>query len=123
MHLHSHTTHDHFVCPPWLAGMLESPLRRAMHRPEKLLAGLVEPGMTVLDIGCGPGYFSLSMARLVGPQGRVIAADLQPEMLARVRAHAEKDGLLERITLHQCEPMRIGWYEQEWQLTQRSEDS
>ena len=123
MHLHSHTAHDHPVCPPWLAGMLESPLRRAMHRPEKLLAGLVEPGMTVLDIGCGPGYFSLSMARPVGPQGRVIAADLQPEMLARVRAHAEKDGLLERITLHQCEPMRIGWYEQEWQLTQRSEDS
>ncbi len=76
-----------------------------------MLAGLVEPGMTALDIGCGPGYFSLGMARLVGPKGRVIAADLQPGMLARVRAHAEKDGLLERITLHQCEPMRIGWTE------------
>jgi ubiquinone/menaquinone biosynthesis C-methylase UbiE len=109
MHVHTHTAHDHFVCPPWLAGMLESPLRRAMHNPQKMLAGLVEPGMTVLDIGCGPGYFSLAMARLVGPQGRVIAADLQPAMLARVRAHAKKDGLQERITLQQCEPMRIGW--------------
>jgi ubiquinone/menaquinone biosynthesis C-methylase UbiE len=108
MHVHNHTARDGFVCPPWLAGMLESPLCRAIHHPEKLLAGLVEPGMTVLDIGCGPGYFSLAMARLVGPQGQVIAADLQPDMLARVRAHAEKDGLLERITLLQTEPMRIG---------------
>jgi ubiquinone/menaquinone biosynthesis C-methylase UbiE len=49
------------------------------------------------------------MARMVGPQGRVIAADLQPDMLARVRAHAEKEGLLDRITLQQCEPTRIGW--------------
>ena len=113
MHFHNHSmdnhsNHDHFICPPWLAGMLESPLRKVMHKPERLLSGLVEPGMTVLDIGCGPGFFTLAMARLVGPNGRVIAADLQPEMLARVRAHAEKEGLLERITLHQCEPMRIG---------------
>jgi ubiquinone/menaquinone biosynthesis C-methylase UbiE len=111
MHVHTHSAHHHFVCPPWMAGMLESPLRRVMHNPQKLLAGLVEPGMTVLDIGCGPGYFSLGMARMVGPQGHVIAADLQPEMLARVRTHAEKDGLLERITLHACQPARIGWTE------------
>jgi len=108
MHSHSNTAHNHFVCPAWMAGMLDNPLRKAMHRPEKLLAGLVEPGMTALDIGCGPGYFSLGMARMVGAQGRVIAADLQPEMLARVRSHAEKEGLLERITLQQCEPTRIG---------------
>jgi ubiquinone/menaquinone biosynthesis C-methylase UbiE len=88
--------------------MLESPLRKALHKPEKVLAGLVEPGMTALDIGCGPGYFSLGMARLVGPQGRVIAADVQEDMLARVRGHAEKEGLLERINLHHCSPTRIG---------------
>jgi ubiquinone/menaquinone biosynthesis C-methylase UbiE len=105
---HSKSTYEHAICPVWLAGMLESPLRKAMHKPEKLLAGLVEPGMTVLDIGCGPGYFSLGMARLVGPHGRVIAADVQPDMLARVRAHAEKEGLLERFTFHPCEPARIG---------------
>ena len=108
MHEHDHSTHSHGACPVWLAGMLESPLRRALHKPEKLLAGLVETGMTVLDIGCGPGYFTLGMARLVGPQGRVIAADMQAEMLARVRAHAVKAGLLERITLQQCSPTRIG---------------
>ena len=110
--IHSHPFHKPGTCPVWLAGMLESPLRKAMHRPEKLLAGLVTPGMTVLDLGCGPGYFSLGMARLVGPQGRVIAVDMQPAMLARVRAHAEKEGLRERITLHQCTPARIGLAEQ-----------
>ena len=100
--------HAHPICPVWLAGLLESPLRKALHKPEKLLAGLVEPTMTALDIGCGPGYFTLGMARLVGPLGKVIAADVQPAMLARVRAHAEKAGLLERVRLHQCEPARIG---------------
>jgi len=97
-----------FVCPVWLSWTLENPLRRAMHKPGKLLAGLVEPGMTVLDIGCGPGFFTMGMVRLVGPQGRVIAADLQPDMLARVRAHAEKEGLMERVSLHHCSPTRIG---------------
>jgi ubiquinone/menaquinone biosynthesis C-methylase UbiE len=108
MHEHNPSTHHHAACPVWLAGMLESPLRKTMHNPEKLLAGLVEAGMTVLDIGCGPGYFTLGMARLVGPQGRVIAADMQAEMLVRVRHHVAKAGLLERVTLLQCEPMRIG---------------
>jgi ubiquinone/menaquinone biosynthesis C-methylase UbiE len=111
MHSHSHSPHQQATCPVWFASILDSPLRKALHKPEKVLAGLVQPGMTALDIGCGPGYFSLGMARLVGPQGRVIAADLQPAMLARVRTHAEKEGLLERITLHQTEPTRIGWTE------------
>jgi len=108
---HDTATHVHPICPVWLAGMLESPLRKALHKPEKLLAGLVEPSMKTLDIGCGLGYFSLGMARLVGPQGRVIAADVQEDMLARVRAHAEKEGLLERINLHHCSPTRIGLVE------------
>ena len=108
MTAHTHSTHHHAACPVLLAGMLENPLRRALHKPEKLLAGLVKPGMTVLDIGCGPGYFTLGMARLVGPQGRAIAADMEAEMLARVRAHAAKAGLLERITFQQVSPTRIG---------------
>ena len=40
--------------------------------------------MTVLDVGCGPGFFTLDMARLVGPSGRVIAADLQEGMLEKL---------------------------------------
>lgn len=61
-------------------------------------------GMVVADIGCGGGYFTVELANLVGPQGRVMAIDLQPEMLAFTRAYAEKKGVLERVVLHQCKP-------------------
>jgi ubiquinone/menaquinone biosynthesis C-methylase UbiE len=53
-----------------------------------------------VDIGCGIGYFTISMARLVGPAGSVTAVDLQPEMLAGVERRAEKVGVRERIRLH-----------------------
>ncbi len=96
------------VCPYWLAGSLDTPLRRIVQNPDKILNGLVQPGQTALDLGCGPGYFTLGLARLVGPQGRVIAVDLQPEMLAKARAKAIKAGLAERIRFHQSEKERIG---------------
>lgn len=90
---------DH-VCPWWLAYTFDNPLRRLVHPPEKLFNGLVSPGATALDIGCGMGHFSLGLARMVGPEGRVIAVDLQPQMLARVRRRAERAGLGDRIRLH-----------------------
>jgi len=96
------------ACPYWLAGTLDNPLRRWLHKPEKILDGLVREGQTVLDLGCGPGYFSVGMARMVGEEGRVIAVDLQAGMLELVRRKAERAGLLQRIQLHQCAPDRIG---------------
>jgi ubiquinone/menaquinone biosynthesis C-methylase UbiE len=64
--------------------------------------------MTVLDIGCGIGHFSLGMARMVGPGGRVIAADLQSQALAVVERRARRAGLAERITLQRCEADSCG---------------
>jgi ubiquinone/menaquinone biosynthesis C-methylase UbiE len=102
----SHPTID--VCPHWLSALIDNPLRRWLHDPETLFAGLLEPGQTALDLGCGPGTFTLALARCVGPGGRVIAVDLQPRMLARLRAKAEKAGLLERIDLHLCSSTALG---------------
>lgn len=48
----------------------------------------LKPGMTVCDLGCGNGYWTLPLARQVGPQGRVIAVDIQPEMLQQLRMRA-----------------------------------
>ena len=96
------------VCPHWLSGLLDNPLRRWLHDPDTLFAGLLEPGQTALDLGCGPGTFTLALARRAGPAGRVIAVDLQPRMLARLRAKAEKAGLQERIQLHACSPTALG---------------
>ena len=92
------------VCPWWLAYSYDNPLRRIVHPPEKLLAPWVRPGMTVLDIGCGIGHFSLGMARLVGPGGRVIAADLHERALAVVERRARRAGLAGRITTLRCGP-------------------
>jgi ubiquinone/menaquinone biosynthesis C-methylase UbiE len=58
--------------------------------------------MIVLEPGCGMGFFTLPLARMVGDQGRVIAVDLQPRMLDRVAARAERTGLNRRIELRQA---------------------
>jgi ubiquinone/menaquinone biosynthesis C-methylase UbiE len=96
------------VCPWWLSFFLHNPLRRLIHNPETILAAYVRAGDVALDIGCGPGYFSLPLARLVGPAGSVIAVDLQPQMLDLLRRRAERAGLLSRIRLHRCAADRMG---------------
>lgn len=66
---------------------LTSEQRRARWNPSRLLAlaGL-QPGQTALDLGCGPGFWTLPMAEIVGPQGQVIALDVSPEMLEALAA-------------------------------------
>jgi FkbM family methyltransferase len=68
-----------------------------MQHPERILLPYLKPGMVVLDVGCGMGYFSLPMARLVGDAGRVICVDLQEKMLSSLRKRARKTGLSARI--------------------------
>ena len=67
-------------------------VRPLLHNPAKLFGPYVKPGMQALDIGCGGGFASLGLARLVGPGGKVFASDLQQEMLDFVNASAEKAG-------------------------------
>lgn len=92
------------VCPWWFAYTFDHPLRRLVHRPEKMLAPYVRSGGTVVDIGCGMGFFSLGMARLVGPSGRVVSVDLQPQMLDVLHKRAMKAGLADRIERRLASP-------------------
>lgn len=85
---------DKHICPWWLADTFDNPLRRYFHYPHALLMSYLKEGMTVIDIGCGMGYFSREMAKIVGNTGKVIAADLQQEMLAITLKRAEKEGWL-----------------------------
>jgi len=96
------------VCPVERAGRLDNRIRRWVQNPQKLLKPYIQEGMTVLDIGCGPGFFSLDMAQMVGKSGRVIAADLQEGMLQKLRDKIQGTELGERITLHKSEENRIG---------------
>ena len=96
------------VCPWQRVRHFDNFLRPLVHNPRKLFGPHIRPGMTVLDVGCGGGFASLGLARLVGEEGIVISADLQPEMLEIVRERAARAGLLERIAFHRCDPGRIG---------------
>jgi ubiquinone/menaquinone biosynthesis C-methylase UbiE len=96
------------VCPAEHAGGLMLPIRRFIHHPEKILGPLIEGGQIVMDLGCGPGYFTIPIAKMVGPEGRVIAVDLQPAMLELLRANAERAGMADRICPHQCSIGGIG---------------
>jgi SAM-dependent methyltransferase len=87
----------HRVCPWWIGWLLASPVRKLVHDPARILAPWVRDGMTVLEPGPGMGFFTLELARRVGPGGRVVAVDVQPEMLAGLRRRAERAGLAERI--------------------------
>lgn len=75
---------------PWL----DRPEREAEERPSRAIEALaLEPGMVVADFGAGSGYYTERLARAVGPTGRVLAVDLQPEMLQLVGRRATRLGL------------------------------
>lgn len=96
------------TCPWWFGYSFDNPLRRLIHDPVAILGRFVAPGQTVVDIGCGLGYFSLALAKLVGPSGRVVALDVQPQMVQRARRRAERQGVADRIDFHVCAPNRLG---------------
>lgn len=82
-------------CPAWLGWLVEldNPLARAARAREIIDHLDLEPGMTVLDFGCGTGRVSLPLARRLGPGGRLVAADMQQGMLARTAARLQAEGL------------------------------
>ncbi len=95
------------ICPVQIAGSLDNRIRRWIQNPRKLLGPYIRKGMVVLDMGCGPGFFSIDLAQMVGGSGRVIAADLQEGMLQKIRDKIRGTALEERITLHKCQPNKI----------------
>lgn len=98
-----------YVCPWWAVPFtINVPLRRWLHDPQKIVGPYVKQGMTVLDAGCGVGYFSIPMANMVGPQGKVVAVDLQPQMLAMLERRARRAGVAERIERRNCQKDRLG---------------
>jgi ubiquinone/menaquinone biosynthesis C-methylase UbiE len=75
---------------PWL----ERPEREIEEQPRTLIDALgLRPGMVVGDVGAGSGYLSWRMAQRVGPQGRVYASDIQPEMIANLRTNMAVRGI------------------------------
>ena len=93
----------HYAGAPWL--MRES--RQREEDCETLLAALkVQPGQAVCDMGCGNGFYTLPLARQTGEAGKVLAVDIQPEMLHMLDERAKAEGLknIQLITGTQTDP-------------------
>jgi ubiquinone/menaquinone biosynthesis C-methylase UbiE len=83
-------------------------MRRISQRPSRILGPFVRPGMLVVEPGCGMGFFTLDLARMVSPGGRVVAIDLQPRMLAGLRRRVARASLEGVVEIRQAEPDRLG---------------
>lgn len=101
-------TGQKMVCPWWLCFTFDNPIRKLLHNPEAILSPYVRPGNTVIDIGAGMGYFSIPLARLVGPAGYVTAIDIQAKMLAALASRARRFGVSERIKPYLADSDSLG---------------
>ena len=97
-----------YVCPAEFAGSLDNSFRRWLHSPQKILKPYIKQGMSVLDLGCGPGVFTVEIAKLVGESGNVVAADLQEGMLNIVAGKMKGTAFEKRVVLHKCQENSIG---------------
>lgn len=96
------------VCPWWIAYTFDNPLRRLFHDTEKVFAPYLDKGMTAVDIGCGMGYFSIGMAKIVGETGKIISVDIQQQMLDTLIKRAQKEDVDHCISTILCDENDIG---------------
>lgn len=90
-------THLH---PLEKASALDSRLRLLLQNPKRILRKYIHSGMTVLDLGCGTGYFTLEIAKLLEKNGKVIATDVQKGMLEILKHKLENSELQKQIQIH-----------------------
>lgn len=96
------------VCSVENAGGLDNSIRKFLQNPQKIVKPFINEGMSVLDLGCGPGVFTIEIAKMLNNSGKVIAADLQEGMLDKVRQKISGTELDKLITLHKCLEESIG---------------
>jgi SAM-dependent methyltransferase len=89
-------------CPSWLGWMVEmdNPLSKIHAASQIVLNANIQPGMTVIDAGCGPGRVTIPLAKAVGQNGTVAAMDIQQEMLNKVNAKAKIENLTNIKFIH-----------------------
>ncbi len=89
---HATMTHRFEDAAKW-ATVFDDPTRDAWQKPAALVEALhLAPGATVADIGAGTGYFEGHLAKAVGPAGRVVAVDLEPDMVRYLAERAVREG-------------------------------
>ena len=87
--------------PPEELGVLEGADRDAWQKPDLIMDALrIGDGSVVADVGAGGGWFTVRLARRVGPNGKVYAEDIQPEMLAAIRRRVLREGFSNVLYVH-----------------------
>jgi len=82
-----------FPIPQWMANLIDNPLRRKIQPPdETAIRHGIKTGMRVLEVGPGNGTYTLAAAKRAGPYGEVIAIDIDPRMIARLRKRIAEEG-------------------------------
>ena len=91
---HRHGHHHRFEDAKSWAKVFDDPERDAWQKPAHVVELLaLAPGMTVADVGAGTGYFEPHLSRAVGAQGKVLAVDIEPDMVRWIEARAQREGL------------------------------
>jgi len=90
--------HRSCVCPWWLMYVFNRRVRALLQPTAPVVASLVGPGASCLDVGCGMGYFTVRLAQLVGPTGHITAVDIQPRMLEGAARWARREGVTDHIS-------------------------
>jgi ubiquinone/menaquinone biosynthesis C-methylase UbiE len=86
--------HKRFEDAERWAKVFDDPARDAWQKPDEVVGHLsLAPGMTVVDVGAGTGYFLSRLSRAVGPQGKVVATDIEPDMVRYMTERAAREGL------------------------------
>jgi ubiquinone/menaquinone biosynthesis C-methylase UbiE len=95
-----------FVCPAAYAGTLLFG-RSFLHKPGKILSGLIKKGNKVADIGCGPGFFLPEMSLRAGSKGKVFGVDIQEKMLAKAKKRIVKRKNSANIVFHKADTGKL----------------
>lgn len=90
------------VCPWQHGAAFTAAPRKLLHHPQRMLGKYISKNMTVMDVGCGMGYFTVPMAQMAGTNGTVIAVDLQPQMLAGMLKNAGNMSVEKNIISVNC---------------------
>jgi ubiquinone/menaquinone biosynthesis C-methylase UbiE len=104
---------NHTVFPASRARHLEGRLRKFLLNPDRLAEIYANAGDQILDIGCGSGLITRSLARVVGDTGRVNAVDIQQGMLDILDQRAKEEGVITSIRHHLAEPCSLRLSEQD----------
>ena len=90
---HSQKTRQSHRHPPWNISLsILGPFRKLFELPQRLVEPYAQEGQVVADLGCGPGYYTLVLAKSVGPGGKVYAVDLDKKCIQALEKKADKAG-------------------------------